>query len=101
MPVPLPRSPRDEYRARYARARQRPSFASDVAERTLAHLAALATSPGWVNCVRPAVRRALVHPVQDGQHDGQDGHAGQGGAPAPAPVEELGCFCLGNLSSPQ
>jgi hypothetical protein len=39
--------------------------------------------------------------VQDGQHDGQDGHAGQGGAPAPAPVEELVCYCLGDLSSPQ
>jgi hypothetical protein len=60
--------------------------------------ARLAMSPGWVNRVHPAVRRFLV---QDGQHDGQDGHAGQGGAPAPAPVEELGCFCLGNLSSPQ
>ena len=88
MPVPLPLSPRDEYRARYVRARQRPSFATDVAERTLAHLAALATSPVWMNRVGPAVRRALV---QDGQ----------GGAPAPAPVEELVCYCLGDLDSEQ
>eukprot|EP00947_MAST-08B_sp_MAST-8B-sp1_P004602 g4602.t1 len=74
--------PHQAYLARYARSRSKPTFVSDVVERTLAHVAALAASPGWISHVRPAVRRALLTAT----------------AAEPA-IEEVVCYCLGDLAS--